>query len=99
MMLGLLLSVWPLQRSVSAQTFPSESAIRRFAGSVLPRGDSVGMVIGLLAADGSRRVMSAGPMRYDGSTIFEIGSVTNVFTGLLLAEMVERGAVRLDQPM
>jgi len=32
----------------------------------------------------------------DPETIFEIGSVTKVFTALLLADMTERGQVRLD---
>jgi serine-type D-Ala-D-Ala carboxypeptidase/endopeptidase len=32
----------------------------------------------------------------DPQTIFEIGSVTKVFTALLLADMAERGQVRLD---
>lgn len=31
-------------------------------------------------------------------TIFEIGSITKVFTGLLLADAAERGEVALDQP-
>ena len=35
----------------------------------------------------------------DGQTLYEIGSITKVFTGLLLADAVERGQVRLDQPM
>ena len=32
-------------------------------------------------------------------TLFEIGSITKVFTGILLAEMVERGEVRLEDPV
>src|SRR4051812_44744980 len=35
----------------------------------------------------------------DGDTVFEIGSITKVFTGLLLAEMVTRGEVSLDDPV
>jgi CubicO group peptidase (beta-lactamase class C family) len=35
----------------------------------------------------------------DSSTVFEIGSVTKVFTGALLADMVARGEVRLDDPV
>ena len=31
-------------------------------------------------------------------TIFQIGSVTKVFTALLLADMAERGDVRLSDP-
>lgn len=32
-------------------------------------------------------------------TLFEIGSISKPFTALLLAEMVERGEVRLDEPV
>ena len=35
----------------------------------------------------------------DGDTVFEIGSITKVFTALLLAEMVTRGEVALDDPI
>jgi CubicO group peptidase (beta-lactamase class C family) len=35
----------------------------------------------------------------DGDTIFEIGSVSKVFTSLLLADMVERKVARLDEPV
>jgi D-alanyl-D-alanine-carboxypeptidase/D-alanyl-D-alanine-endopeptidase len=35
----------------------------------------------------------------DGSTLFEIGSVTKVYTSLLLADAVQRKEVDLDQPV
>jgi D-alanyl-D-alanine-carboxypeptidase/D-alanyl-D-alanine-endopeptidase len=35
----------------------------------------------------------------DGDTVFEIGSITKVFTSLLLTEMVTRGEVALDDPV
>ncbi len=35
----------------------------------------------------------------DENTVFEIGSVTKVFTGTLLAEAVRRGEVKLDDPV
>ncbi len=35
----------------------------------------------------------------DGDTVFEIGSITKVFTALLLTEMVARGEVALDDPV
>ena len=35
----------------------------------------------------------------DENTVFEIGSVTKVFTGTLLAEAVRRGEVKLDDPI
>ncbi|RXH07480.1 serine hydrolase [Bradyrhizobium guangzhouense] len=35
----------------------------------------------------------------DGDTVFEIGSITKVFTALLLTEMVTRGEVALNDPV
>jgi serine-type D-Ala-D-Ala carboxypeptidase/endopeptidase len=35
----------------------------------------------------------------DQNTVFEIGSITKVFTGILLAETVRRGEVKLDDPI
>ena len=37
--------------------------------------------------------------RFNGDTIFEIGSATKVFTSLLLADMVQRGEVALNDPV
>jgi CubicO group peptidase (beta-lactamase class C family) len=48
----------------------------------------------------SHGTMSAGGSRgVDGDTLFEIASVTKVFTTLLLADMVQRGEVALDDPI
>jgi serine-type D-Ala-D-Ala carboxypeptidase/endopeptidase len=50
-------------------------------------------------------VMGSGTARPDGpsppaaNTIFEIGSVTKVFTATLLADMVEEGLLALDDPV
>jgi CubicO group peptidase (beta-lactamase class C family) len=63
-----------------------------------------GMVIGLVDEHGSR-VFSAGkldngtPAEVNGDTLFEIGSVTKTFTVLLLMDMVERGEMKLDDPV
>ena len=35
----------------------------------------------------------------DENTVFEIGSITKVFTGILLAEAIKRGEVKLDDPV
>jgi len=86
-------------RSASAQDSLSVATIKRFVESTLPTADSVGVVIGLLAADGSQRTLSVGRTHYDANTLFEIGSVTKVFTGILLGDMIQRGEVRLDQPV
>jgi len=49
-----------------------------------------------IVAYGSRSKGDKRPM--DGDTVFEIGSITKVFTSLLLADMVERGEVALSDP-
>jgi serine-type D-Ala-D-Ala carboxypeptidase/endopeptidase len=64
----------------------------------------VGIVVGVMDGDG-RRVVSHGvvsqddPRPLDGDTAFEIGSLTKGFTSLLLADMVHRGEVALDDPV
>jgi D-alanyl-D-alanine-carboxypeptidase/D-alanyl-D-alanine-endopeptidase len=65
---------------------------------------ATGIVIGVIDGQG-RRVLSYGTMSLekqrpvDGKTVFEIGSLTKVFTALLLAEMAQRGEVALDDPV
>lgn len=64
----------------------------------------VGVVVGVIEPAG-RRIVSRGTFSrantrpVDGDTVFEIGSVTKVFTSLLLADMVQRGEVALDDPV
>ena len=65
---------------------------------------NAGMVIGLLDHRGSR-VLSAGKLdngtdqEVNGDTVFEIGSVTKVFTALLALDMARRGEVKLYDPV
>ncbi len=42
---------------------------------------------------------TAGAKNVDENTLYEIGSITKAFTGILLAQAVERGEVRLDDPI
>lgn len=63
----------------------------------------VGMVVGTISPKG-RTVVSYGRMAADGApvagdTLFEIGSITKVFTSLLLEDMVLKGEVGLDDPV
>jgi CubicO group peptidase (beta-lactamase class C family) len=79
--------------------FPSDSAIRALTRPVVRVDGNIAIVIGLLEADGTRRVLTVGDAPFDANTLFEIGSITKVFTGILLAEMAERGEVTLEQPV
>jgi CubicO group peptidase (beta-lactamase class C family) len=64
----------------------------------------VGIVVGVIEPQG-RRIVTYGSLNQGdsrpltGDTIFEIGSVTKVFTSLLLSDMVQRGEVTLSDPV
>lgn len=55
-----------------------------------------GVVIGVVQR-GTRRIFGYGPVKED--SIFEIGSISKTFTGLILARMVEQNKVKLDAPV
>src|SRR5438105_10431416 len=44
-------------------------------------------------------IMALTAMWMDGDTLFAIGSITKVFTALLLQDMIERGEMKLDDPV
>jgi D-alanyl-D-alanine-carboxypeptidase/D-alanyl-D-alanine-endopeptidase len=84
---------------------PSDAEIRRIlADRIDTQHQGVGIVVGVIDAKG-RRIVSYGVSdKADGRpvdqrTIFEIGSMSKVFTSLLLADMVQRGEVKLDDPI
>jgi CubicO group peptidase (beta-lactamase class C family) len=63
-----------------------------------------GIVVGIVSEKGNKIFsygkMGSGSTRdVDGDTVFELGSVTKTFTATLLADMVERGELRLDDPI
>lgn len=65
---------------------------------------SVGIVVGVVGPDG-RRVVAHGelatdaPAEVNGDTVFEIGSITKVFTAILLADLAAEGALELETPV
>lgn len=69
-----------------------------------PANRAWAIVVGVVSKDG-RHVFGFGrfsgnsSQEPDGRTIFEIGSVTKTFTALLLADLVEQGKVKLDDPV
>ena len=81
-----------------------DADIRHMLAERIAARQDVGIVVELIDPKG-RRVIAQGsfthddPRPVDGDTLFEIGSVTKVFTTLLLADMVRRGEVTLDDPV
>ena len=65
------------------------------SGELAPATDG-GVTIGVVQ-HGVRRIFSYGTAKPD--SVFEIGSVTKTFTGLLLAQSVQQKKVRLDEPV
>ena len=61
-------------------------------------------MVGVIDAKG-RRVVSYGSLAKDdkrplnGDTVFEIGSMTKVFTSLVLMDMVQKGEVAVTDPV
>jgi serine-type D-Ala-D-Ala carboxypeptidase/endopeptidase len=95
----------PAPKPAVGWTTPSDAAIHKILVDridVEHRG--VGIVVGIIDARG-RRIVAYGasdrgdPRALDDKTIFEIGSMTKVFTSLLLSDMVQHGELRLDDPV
>jgi D-alanyl-D-alanine-carboxypeptidase/D-alanyl-D-alanine-endopeptidase len=98
-------SVRPAQAPArSGLFFPPDEAVREFVRPYIEKRQAKGIVVGLVEPDGSRRVLTfgeagEGARPLAASSVFEIGSITKTFTGAILADMVRRGEVRLDDPV
>jgi len=93
-----------LPGSATAQYFPTDAELTDILRTRVEEGRGVGIVLGVREADGSTRVVSYGSAGPDARplserTVFEIGSITKVFTGILLAAMAARGELSLDDPV
>lgn len=74
---------------------PGSHAIDKLIAARIAGRKGQALVVGVVEPLG-RRVIAGGPAT--GETLFEIGSITKVFTALLLADMANRGVVKLDDP-
>ncbi|MFH1763923.1 MAG: serine hydrolase domain-containing protein [Gemmatimonadota bacterium] len=86
-----------------AQGLPPDEAVRGILSDRVALGRNPGIIVGLLDRGGPR-VVAAGTsgregVELDGNTVFEIGSITKVFTSAVLEDMVGRGEVRFEDPV
>lgn len=91
--------------ALSATAVASDAEIRRLlVERIDAQKQGVGIVVGIIEPH-KRRVVAYGslekgdPRKLDGDTLFEIGSITKVFTALAAADMAQRGEVKLDDPI
>jgi D-alanyl-D-alanine-carboxypeptidase/D-alanyl-D-alanine-endopeptidase len=89
--------------TIATSDFPSDSAVLAIIRRRVEEKRSAGIVIGMLDSNGHSRVVAfgdpgAGHAALDGNTVFEIGSISKVFTATVLAELVQEGKLSLSDP-
>ena len=78
------------------QTVLNKDLAKAISSGALAPSTGAGVTIGIVD-HGETRVFAYGTARPD--SIFEIGSITKTFTGLLLAQLVQQGEVKFDEPV
>ncbi|HEX8549599.1 MAG TPA: serine hydrolase [Cytophagaceae bacterium] len=88
--------------SINAQLSPDSIEIMIRQEVVNKR--SVGIAVGIVDSTGRKfysygKVRDNSPLKPDSNTLYEIGSITKVFTSLLLADMATKGELKLNDPI
>jgi D-alanyl-D-alanine-carboxypeptidase/D-alanyl-D-alanine-endopeptidase len=88
----------------AASLFPSDDDLNVMMRYLVEDGATPGIVLGILEPDGSTRILhhgsaGEGVRPLSSRTVFEIGSINKTFTGAILADMVAKGEVALDDPV
>ncbi|MFT3723678.1 MAG: serine hydrolase [Hyphomonadaceae bacterium] len=84
--------------------FPSDAEMLAMIKARVDDGRAAGIVLGVMDADGTTRIVAYGDPGPDAqplsaNTVFEIGSITKTFTSTILADMTQKGEVKLDEPV
>ncbi len=94
-----------LQPFTFAQSIQDEAEIKKILQQRIDVDKKgVGIAIGIINEKGTK-IINYGKMNVKeirevtADSLFEIGSITKVFTGILLADMVARGEMKLDDPI
>ena len=100
-MVAVVLALLP--SAVRAQS-PIPDDVQQSVRARIAAGTFVSAVIGIVDSSGTRYFAAgntalAGGRPADEHTVYEIGSITKVFTALALADMVRAGEVGLDDPV
>jgi CubicO group peptidase (beta-lactamase class C family) len=88
----------------NAQNNRKPEEIRELLQKIVEGKRATGIAVGLVTPEG-RCIVTAGSSgkrarpQIDGDTMFELGSITKAFTGTLLADMVAKGELKLDEPI
>ncbi|MBY8822788.1 serine hydrolase [Sphingomonas colocasiae] len=82
-------------------TLPANAKIAELIDARIAQRPGEGIVVGVLDRSG-RRIVARGPggkaAPFGDRTVLEIGSMSKIFTALLLADMAAKGEVSLDDP-
>ena len=108
LILGISLLLNPFQAEAENQSAISETRYKEIQEIIRERVDKYkvfpGIVVGIINEQGTEvigygRLSAQDSRQPDGNTVFEIGSITKVFTAILLADLIERGELELDDPI
>jgi CubicO group peptidase (beta-lactamase class C family) len=87
-----------------AQGFIPIDSINQIIKREVENKHSASIAVGIIDANG-KQIFSYGKFKDDsnqlpdGNTLYEIGSITKVFTSLILADMVQKGELNLNDPI
>jgi len=98
-----LLFLFTAYSTISVAQLPLDS-IKKIIKTEVDNKRSKGIVVGIITEKGTQvfgygKVKDDSNQQPDGNTIYEIGSMTKVFTSLILADMVQKGELKLDDPI
>jgi len=88
------------KQRVFEHLFNNKTIAAHISNSSIP----VSIVVGVISPNGTQvsgygNISKANHTRVDGNSIFDIGSLTKLFVGISLMDMVNHGLVKLDDPL
>jgi serine-type D-Ala-D-Ala carboxypeptidase/endopeptidase len=88
------------KQRVFEHLFNNKTIVAHISNSSIP----VSIVVGVVTPNGTQvsgygNISKTNHTRVDGNTAFDIGSLTKLFVGISLMDMVNHGLVKLDDPL